>query len=185
MKHNFKIGDKVIPISKSTCGSLAQSVVYKKMMKDNQGFLFVTEINTMGANITCDTFESGTGDYFLPQDLVLVPQLKRGMKVYVSDESMQDALDRKNIKTFIGTTNDGFLCTLDDLDLEEGEDYFEVGLWIYVIAIPEPVKPVSITIPLTAHYSVEIFKDKIIVGCQTISSEKITEVCEHMKTLNL
>ena len=69
----FNIGDKVIPICKSTHSSLEDSTTWKKAKKRNQDFLYITgsrmiNVNGKGKELvyTCHEDNSWVGYYFLP-----------------------------------------------------------------------------------------------------------------------
>ncbi len=65
----FKIGDKVVPVSKSIMGPLKYSIAWRRAIKKKQPFLFVMKIEE-------DTFICNedstrvTGDFFLESDLL-------------------------------------------------------------------------------------------------------------------
>ena len=74
----FKIGDKVVPHSKSTCSkNLNDSIVWKQCKAKNQSYMFLAIIHPDGT-LTCKSvmsqtgdWFSKTGDWFLEQDLTL------------------------------------------------------------------------------------------------------------------
>lgn len=64
----FKVGDKVVPVSKSLCCILELSNAWLNAMAKNQPFLFVIKIEK---GILCDeNVNSICGDYFLESDLI-------------------------------------------------------------------------------------------------------------------
>lgn len=67
----FKIGDKVVPVSKSYWGGLEESIEWEKAQEKNQQFLFVNSFD--GVKILCHYKKTNisTGDFFLEKDLVL------------------------------------------------------------------------------------------------------------------
>lgn len=67
----FNIGDKVVPISKSVCGSLGSSNVWLRAQEKKQGFIYVNSYETNG-DVTCsDELDYNSGDFFTESDLVL------------------------------------------------------------------------------------------------------------------
>ena len=66
----FKIGDKVVPISKSVGWSLDGSTNWDKAVESGQNYLYVKLYDEEG-RITCGVYkEVNSGDYFLESDLV-------------------------------------------------------------------------------------------------------------------
>lgn len=70
-KRKFKIGDKVVPISKSK-GTMS-SYITKGLKK--QGYLYVTRLERDTSSYghidyTCNIIESGSGDFFMESDLI-------------------------------------------------------------------------------------------------------------------
>lgn len=79
----FKVGQKVVPISKSTCGDLESSSVWNKAKSMNQPFIYVTGFESKG-RIVCAYNETNHGDYFLEKDLV--PYIEPPKKFKVGDK---------------------------------------------------------------------------------------------------
>lgn len=71
----FKVGDMIIPISKSIGCSLNDSVVWQRAQKLKQKFLYITRIDVNDNNIIkrviCNSDIKKTGDFFLISDLIL------------------------------------------------------------------------------------------------------------------
>lgn len=96
----FKIGDKVIPIKKSTSGPLSDSVVWKQAQNNNQSFLYVNDIennkfddhNNKCVRYTChigiaeNSFD--LGDFFSEDDLIL----------YTQEENKKDLISKSGFK---------------------------------------------------------------------------------------
>ena len=61
----FKVGDKVVPISKSVGDTLEGSLAWKEAKNGGKGFLVFEEIDSDIPCLVCD------GDFFLEEDLVL------------------------------------------------------------------------------------------------------------------
>lgn len=69
MESKFKVGDKVVPVSKSVNGNLRSSLHWKKAK--TTGYLYVTGFAQHNNSIICACYLSdGGGDYFLESDLI-------------------------------------------------------------------------------------------------------------------
>ncbi len=66
----FNIGDKVVPIKKSTWGVLENSNEWRGAQESNQKFLYINRIHSNG-DISCSRKKNMGGDFFLESDLVL------------------------------------------------------------------------------------------------------------------
>lgn len=71
----FKVGDKVVPISKSCYGGLASSNVWRRARSMGQPFLYVLEVNPIrSTDYTLSEVNSRDtsigGDYFMVDDLI-------------------------------------------------------------------------------------------------------------------
>jgi hypothetical protein len=66
----FKVGDKVVPISKSVLGSLDSSIAWRVANKKGQKYLFVIRIANDGDIICWYEDSAAGGDYFRPSDLI-------------------------------------------------------------------------------------------------------------------
>ena len=64
----FKVGDRVVPVSKSVGSSFGNSGTWNRAKKRNQPFLLVVDF--ISTYIVCDVnIKTDTGDYFLESDL--------------------------------------------------------------------------------------------------------------------
>lgn len=70
MQSELKVGDKVVPVSKSVWGNLESSTSWKIAKHLNQPFLFVTGFEDSPNAIICDYVLEDSGDYFLESDLI-------------------------------------------------------------------------------------------------------------------
>lgn len=68
MESKFKVGDKVVPVSKSVWGKSSLSMNEAKKLK--QPFLYVTGFQEEYNAVICDSRQSKTGDFFLESDLI-------------------------------------------------------------------------------------------------------------------
>lgn len=68
-KNKFKIGDKVIPLTKTVWGSLDESNCWRRANENNQGFLYVNRFESNG-DILCSDNKDGGGDFFKISDLI-------------------------------------------------------------------------------------------------------------------
>lgn len=184
----YKIGDKVVPISKSTYGNLASSTTWKNAQESDQPFLYVNEIED--GVLTCGYKSNFGGDFFLERDLISfsynIEKLKGGDMVYVSDESENMALKQKIKRIFLYPNKamiSPYICVVesDNDEYHEGKP-ISTSRWKY--AVPIPPKPTSIHMKLNDNYDGEVFKDRVHVGCQDFSREKIEEILENMKILS-
>lgn len=78
----FKVGDKVVPISKSIGISLEDCPSWCNAKKNNQPFLYVTNEDNKYYDdkrvISCSEREKSFGDHFLPEDLTLYVEDTKG-----------------------------------------------------------------------------------------------------------
>lgn len=85
----FKIGDRVVPVSKSVYGSLENSCVWTQAQEKDQPFIYVTGYEGASNNkdvIMCDVdYNSGTGDFFLENDLVKYEEENTMRKLQIGD----------------------------------------------------------------------------------------------------
>lgn len=83
MMSRFKVGDKVVPVSKSVCGSsLEHSVVWKYAKQMGQSYLFLNKIE--GYTHICDIEVNNgeiRGDFFLESDLIPYEEPKAQIEV--------------------------------------------------------------------------------------------------------
>lgn len=75
MTKKFKIGDKVIPLTKTIWCELDDSQCWKRAKGKNQGFLYVIGFESDGTLI-CGDNKSSSGDFFKESDLVLYTEDK-------------------------------------------------------------------------------------------------------------
>ena len=68
MTNKFKVGDKVIPVSKSVCGGLDSSIEWKASKE--QGFMYIVEDDHYKYTCSRDNNVDQEGDYFLASDLI-------------------------------------------------------------------------------------------------------------------
>jgi len=78
---SFKVGDKVIPISKSINGSFLGSYHIGIMKEKGLKFLYITRAVYEGTFSCSSSQKSGTGDWFLEEDLVLFKE-SREIKLF-------------------------------------------------------------------------------------------------------
>lgn len=111
----FKVGDKVVPVSKSVCGPLSASMSWKRARDKGQPFIYVTMV---GSNIVCHEKPTlNNGDYFLESDLrPYVEPLKPKFKVgdIVTGNARSDkrysGTNSKMKAKVIGTPQDGIIA---------------------------------------------------------------------------
>ena len=111
----FKVGDKVVPVSKSVCGPLSASMSWKRARDKGQPFIYVTMV---GPNIVCHEKPTlNNGDYFLESDLrPYVEPLKPKFKVgdIVTGNARSDkrysGTNSKMKAKVIGTPQDGIIA---------------------------------------------------------------------------
>ena len=70
MTKKFNIGDKVIPLTKTTWSGLEDSQCWKRAKEKSQGFLYVNSYESDGT-LTCGDNKGSSGDFFKESDLVL------------------------------------------------------------------------------------------------------------------
>lgn len=185
MKNNFKIGDKVIPISKTTGCPLDQSRQYQYKEFKDQGFLYINYIDARHYICSVEaSYGLASGDFFKEEDLIPYEKpLETGDSIFVSDESHLKALKDENSRIFLGYTTDGkYICCVANDSMPERNDSAEVYVWNFAARIP---KQTAITFDLTDDYQAVISKDSIQVGCQTISYEKFDELTEIVNKLRV
>jgi hypothetical protein len=90
----FKIGDKVVPISKSFGKPFEECIFWKKAISLNQNFLYINEINckrTYEIYYTCGTIKDEmTGNFYSETDLIKYKEFKNEivMKFQFENESL-------------------------------------------------------------------------------------------------
>ena len=72
----FKIGDKVVPISKSTGVTLMESKVWNRAKRSSSKYMYVKYLDRELDIILCGAKGDYAGDYFLEKDLVLYSGLE-------------------------------------------------------------------------------------------------------------
>ena len=65
----YQIGDKVVPVSKSTWNGLEKSTSWNACGGKKQGYLFVTKYESSDT-VVCSEKKGGIGDFFLESDLI-------------------------------------------------------------------------------------------------------------------
>lgn len=159
---------------------LYSSVSWIEAKKLNQPYLYLNDIETDGTHV-CGYRKNVSGDFFLKSDLIPYIGFKEGDEVYVSDVSEESAVKNKNKRVFVIKVRKLNYC------LESGvsaitSDYPILISWKYAVPIPPKIE--SMGMLLNDSLGSEVFKNKIVVGCQTISREKVEEVLENMKLLS-
>lgn len=88
MTVEFKVGDKVVPISKSMLNPLEHSAVWKRAKIANQPYLYITKIDN--ETFTCNTVLNYVGgDYFKKEDLKhYQPKVKNKQRITVLEEAV-------------------------------------------------------------------------------------------------
>ena len=66
----YKVGDKVVPISKSVWGGLGESEVFSTAEKLGLPYLFITGYDAEEGAYACDYERSDGGDFFAESDLI-------------------------------------------------------------------------------------------------------------------
>lgn len=72
LENKFKVGDKVVPISKSVWGSLDDSVEWHVANEKNQPYLYINSIDADGRFVCShEALQEYSGDFFIESDLIL------------------------------------------------------------------------------------------------------------------
>ena len=123
----FKVGDKVVPRSKSIIGPLEYSIVWQRAIKKKQPFLFVVKID--GQLCFChEKYPSAFGDFFLESDLRPFEEIqariepKEKAPIYytlTAPESVKEEPDYKGFYDFMMKyDNNNVSCNTCFLDLK-------------------------------------------------------------------
>lgn len=120
MTGKFKVGDKVVPISKSVGGCLDEVASWDRAQADNQEFLYVCEINSdYECDYVCNNTLNAHGDFFMEKDLIpyveepdKIPELKAGMVVDIEDYDEFDELFA--LRCIIMDTSEGLAFVDED-----------------------------------------------------------------------
>lgn len=176
----FKVGDKVIPLKKSVGISLIDSSVWQQAQRDNQPYLYLRDI--VGKECSCSNRDLGLGDKFLLSDIIpFVTEFIPGQRVYVSDESLADALAEGFETTFIGMSGSRYLCLSEYSEYDPEKESLDVFVWKFIVPVSSKSK--SISMKISDSYEAEIFADKVVVGCQTIPVSTVETLYKTLKNL--
>lgn len=148
MTGKFKVGDKVIPISKTIMGDLDDSVVWRKAQAQGQGFIYVAKVAVEASRYVCSEKEDETGDYFSESDLIPYVEVKRTgtiVELYNLMELDDIALVEDNSSLSVYKDKQGNLKWVDDDKVVK----FCASIMNTEFQL---VKPVRNYIPLTSVY---------------------------------
>lgn len=134
---SFKIGEKVVPKSKTVVGDLESSVVWKSAQEMGQPFLYVSGIDSDDTFVCIDDIKKSGGDYFHRRDLVPYDEnsLEVGMKVVPKNKSKgkhglansnvwKDANEKGQSYIYITRFDSGGVVVCDHRKGSHSGDYF-------------------------------------------------------------
>lgn len=96
-KEELIVGNKYIPLKKSTYGNLDESSAWKNAQKIGQNFLYLTRIDF--DHVVLNETMSFTGDYFLPEDIIPYEEIPEKWYIKITKEN------KETIEQWLGNHN--------------------------------------------------------------------------------
>lgn len=180
----FKIGDKVVPISKSNCGPLSNSENWKKAQKMCQPHLYIIRIDDPITKIVCSWEKCASGgDYFYLSDIIPYTEFKRGDRVCVAMDSAFLTHDRIFIANLGENVMHPYACVQegDEERFKNGEK-IKVAYWDKCESIPP--KPTQITVDIDNCQKAIVTKCSIEIGEYKFTPNVVDKLKEALNTLN-
>ena len=181
----FKVGDKVVPHSKSIWGNLESSAAWRNAKEECQPFLYVNNIHIghpTDGDYACG-YTRQSGDFFNESDLEFYSDqngIKPGDIILVATSDAPSTWFRR---IFISKVNDLYVCVADGNESDfTAKRPFDTCCWKYGESLPK--FPTSYEIKLNDSYIALVTKDKIKVGCQEFSIKVLKELNEAVSKLN-
>lgn len=185
MKPSYKKGDKVIFIETGYT-SMTHGKEYEITSIDdpNDGPLTLLNVVTDNGNVIGFYAKRFKPSTVVPTIDELVKKAKSLVGKSCIDSTDGDKFNPTTIKIAVDETQAG------KLSIRSQDSFRKNGFVVALVqgGLSLPVEelilaPDSKTIELTKDYDAEVFKDKVVVGCQTIPIAKLEELLKLSKTL--
>ena len=170
--HNFKIGDKVIASEDITgCGYITQNKVYEVVGVSFDDICIISDRNAIDVYVyyhfTLAPFKSN-----IDSDIDLA---KSFIGKRVNSRLTKQSFIANNFYVIVTTPEDAASQVVKECYAKNGYCvYITNGYMNYIVNALDLCG--SITVTLNDNHTAEVFSDKVVVGCQTFTAEKIEEL---------